>query len=68
MKKLNIIKKMKKKISKIWIFLKEISPPTRHIKFKRIDFAHCNKIIIANKLFSTNVERFKRRINSPLTR
>ena len=42
--------------------------PTRHIKYKNIDFAACNKSIIANKLLSANLERFLRRINSPLTR
>ena len=26
-------------------------PPTRHTKYKRIDFAPCNKPIMANKLF-----------------
>ena len=38
---------------KIYFFLFEIfyenHPPTRHIKYKRIDFAHCNKSIMANK-------------------
>ena len=28
--------------------------PTRNINYKRIDFAPCNKLIIANKLPSTN--------------
>ena len=27
------------------------------IKYKRIDFAPCNKSIMANKLLSTNLER-----------
>ena len=36
----------------------ENHPPTRHIKYKRIDFAPCNKPIMANKLHSTNLERF----------
>ena len=31
----------------------EKHPPTRHIKYKRIDFATCNKSIMANKLLST---------------
>ena len=43
-------------------------PDTRHIKYKRIDFAPCNKPFMANKLLLTNLERFLRRINSPLTR
>ena len=64
-KKFNEIKK--------FFFLKceifyENHPPTRHIKYKRIDFAPCNKTIMANKLRLTILERFLRRINSPLTR
>ena len=47
-------------------FLNENYPPTRHIKYKRIDFAPCNKSIMANKLRSTNLERFLRRIKSRL--
>ena len=31
----------------------ENHPPTRHIKYKRIDFAPCNKSIMAKKLLST---------------
>ena len=58
---------MMKKIQKIETFY-ENHPPTRHIKYKRIDFAPCNKSIMANKLLPTNLERFIRRINSPLTR
>ena len=46
----------------------ENHPPTRHMKYKRRDFVPCNKSIIANKLPSTNLERFLRRIKSPLTR
>ena len=46
----------------------ENHPPTRHIKYKKIDLAPCNKPIKANKLLSTNLERFIRRIKSPLTR
>ena len=46
----------------------ESHPPTRHIKYKSIDFAHINQPIIANKLPSTNLERILRRINTPLTR
>ena len=39
----------------------ENHPPTRHIKYKKIDFVPCNKSIMANKLRSTNLERFIRR-------
>ena len=46
----------------------ENHPPTRHTKYKRRDFAPRNKPIMANKLLLTNLERFLRRINSPLTR
>ena len=64
---------MKKKTKWNFFFLKceifyENHPPTRHIKYKRIDFAPCNKPIMANKLLLLNLERFLRRINSPLTR
>ena len=31
--------------------------PTRHIKYKRINFALNNKPIMANKLLSTNLKR-----------
>ena len=58
---------MKKKILKFEIFC-ENHPPTRHKKYKRIDFAPCNKSIMANKLLPTNLERFLRGIKSPLTR
>ena len=58
---------------KMFFFLKfeifyENHPPTRHTKYKSIDFAPCNKPIMAHKLFLTNLERFQRRIKSPLTR
>ena len=43
-------------------------PPTRHIKYKKIGFVPCNKSIMANKLRSTNLGRFVRRIKSSLTR
>ena len=46
----------------------ENHPLTRHIKYKRINFAPGNKPIMANQLLLTNLERFLRRINSPLTR
>ena len=42
--------------------------PTRHIKYKVIALAPSNKQVVANKLPSTNLERFLRRIKSPLTR
>ena len=41
-------------------------PPTRHIKYKVIDFAPINKSIMAYKLPWTNLERFLRRIKSRL--
>ena len=46
----------------------ENHPPTRHIKYKRINFASCNKSNMANKLLSSNLEQFLRRIKSPLAR
>ena len=46
----------------------ENHPPTLHIKNKKRDFVPCNTSIMANKLRSTNLERFIRRIKSPLTR
>ena len=46
----------------------ENRPPTRQIKNKKVDFVPCNKSIMANKLRSTNLERFLRRIKPPLTR
>ena len=39
-------------------FFFENCPPTRHIKYKRIDFAPCNKPTMANKLLLTNLEQF----------
>ena len=60
---------MKKKFLNLeFLNLDKNHPPTRHKKYKRIDFAPCNKPIMANKLLSTNLERFPRRIKSPLTR
>ena len=56
---------MKKKILKFEIF-NENYPPTRHIKYKRIDFAPCNKSIMANKFLPTHLERFLRRIKTRL--
>ena len=59
---------MKKKTFLKFEVFYENHPPTRHIKYKRIDFAPCNKSIMANKLLPTNLERFLRRIKSPITR
>ena len=67
LKKFNVIKQNQKKILNFQTFY-ENHPPTRHIKYERIDFAPCNKSIMANKLLSTNLEQFLRRVNSPLTR
>ena len=39
-----------------------------NIKYKKTDFVPCNKSIMAHKLRSTNLERFIRRIKSPLKR
>ena len=36
------------------------SSPHTPYKNKRIDVAHCNKSIMANKLLSTNLDRFLR--------
>ena len=47
--------------------LYENHPPTRLIKYKRIDFAPCIYIMV-NTLLSTNLERFLRRNKPPLTR
>ena len=47
-------------------FFNKNHPPTRHIKYMTIDFAPSNKSIRANKLPSTNLERFLRRIKSRL--
>ena len=49
--------KMKKKIRKFEIFY-ENHPTTRHIKYKWLDLALCNKPIMANMLLLTNLERF----------
>ena len=46
---------MKKKIQK-FEFFHENNSPTRHIKYKRIDFAPCNESIMANQLLSTDLE------------
>ena len=39
----------------------------RHIKYKVINFAPINKLVMSNKLSSTNLERFLRRIKFTLT-
>ena len=59
--------KMKVFFLKFEIFY-ENHPPTRYIKYKKIDFVPCNKSIMANKLRSTNLEQFIKRNKSPLTR
>ena len=59
---------IKKKSTKKFEVFCEKHPPTRHIKYKVINFASCNKSIMANKLRSTNLERFLRRIKPTLTR
>ena len=58
---------MKKKILNFELFLMNSSPHTPY-KYKIKNFAPCNKSIMANKLRSTNLEWFIRRIKSPLTR
>ena len=72
---MNNIKKIKLlKIKRKFLFLKiefffyENHSPIRRIKYKTIGFAPCNKSNMANKLLSTSLERFLRRIKSPLTR
>ena len=71
---MNNIKKNNEKNNEKLFFLTfenvsmKIIPPTRHIKYKRIDVAPCNEQIKANKLLSTNLERFLRRIRSLLKR
>ena len=62
------LNKMKILFMKINKYFYENHPPTCHIKYKTIVFAPCNKSIMANKLLSTNLERFLRRIKSPLAR
>ena len=57
----------KKRILKFEFFKMKSSPHTPY-KYKRIEFALCNKSIMANKFISTNLERFIRRIKSALTR
>ena len=68
MKKLDVKKenKMKKEIFKKFEIFCENHPSTRHAKYKVISFASGNTSIKANKLPSTILERFLRRIESPL--
>ena len=68
-KKLNV-KKMKRKTikKKIEIFFCEKHHPTRHLKYKVINFAPSNKSVEASKLPSTNLERLLKSIKSSLTR
>ena len=65
MKKLNVINK--NNFFNFDIFC-ENHPCTRYLKYKVIHFAAKIKLIMANKLPSTNLELFLRRIKSPLTR
>ena len=64
MKKLNVINEN----NFFYLDFFEIHSPTRHKKYKLINFAAINKSILANKLPSTNMMRFLRRIKSLLTR
>ena len=68
MKKLNVKKK-----TKLSFFLKKIleiilwkHPPTRHIKYKEIDFIPINKSIMTYKLPWLNLKQFLTRIKSCL--
>ena len=58
---------MKKKMLNFEVFFIKSSPHTP-LKVEKINFAHCNKSIMANKLLSTNLDQFLRRIKTPLTR
>ena len=51
MEKLNEMKQNEKKIFLKFEIFYENHPPTRHIKYKRIDLAPCNKSNMASKLF-----------------
>ena len=59
--KLNVKNKNDIYFFKFEIFC-EIHLPTRHIKYKVIDFAPSNKSIMAKKLPSNNLDFFLRRI------
>ena len=65
MKKLNKIRK-KTTFFKSEIFC-EYLPPTRHRRYKVIDFVPSNKAIMANKLPSINLERFTDGLNLRLS-
>ena len=56
MKKLNVMKKIELFFN--LSFFCENNPPTRHIKYKVINFASSNKSVMAIKLPSNNSERF----------
>ena len=59
---------MKHFFSKTLNFFQQKPSPHTPYKYNRIDFAPCKKSIMAYKLFSANLERFLRRIKSPVTR
>ena len=58
LKKFNEIKQKEKKTYLKFEIFYENHPPTRYKKYERIDFAPCNKLLMANKLLLTNLERF----------
>ena len=64
MKKLNLINK-NIFFCNLRFFVKLIPPHAT--KYEMTDFAPSNKPIMTNKLPSNNLERFLRRIKSPLT-
>ena len=49
-KKFNELKQNENFFFKNLKFFYENHPPTRHIKYKRMDFAPCNKPIMVNQL------------------
>ena len=55
---MNVIKQKEKNFFLKFETFYENYPPTRHIKYKRIDFTPCNKSIMANEFLSTNLEQF----------
>ena len=59
------LNKIKKNFLKNLRFFVKTSP-TRHMKYKVIDFAPINKSAMANNLLSTNLEQSIRRIKSRL--
>ena len=63
MKKLKVKKKLKFFFYNLKLFMK-IIPPHAIQSTKKTDSAFCNKSIMANKLHSTNLEKFLRRIKS----